>query len=219
MSFTSSDEKVKEFYEYALSSGFQKEAFFSKETMDAYIETSLDGYQTYPLFLFVFNGTFKKKVLRNMMSVDYRSRLSSIVGVASSTSFESVLMAEPPCVKKTGMGDYAKMAKLKDFLLLLQPGIYKHEAYEDYALERRKAYMDDKTWYIYIFATKKSIQRSGHGKRLMNLMISFAKEKGYRICLETDLKENVAMYEKFGFHVVDQSVYNDALQHFVMVYE
>ena len=78
--------------------------------------------------------------------------------------------------------------------------------------------MDKKTWYLYLFATKKEYQKLGFGKKLMEMVRSFADENGCRICLETDLERNVAMYEHFGFRMMDASVYKDNLKHFVMLY-
>ena len=77
---------------------------------------------------------------------------------------------------------------------------------------------DDNTWYIYIFATRNEFQRQGHGKKLIKLLCSFADINGYRICLETNLKENVTMYENFGFKNMDSSIYKETLEHYVMLY-
>ena len=74
-----------------------------------------------------------------------------------------------------------------------------------------------KTWYIYIFTTQKKYQRQGYGKKLMEVVSSFAKENEYRIVLETDRLENVAMYEGFGFTLMDASIYNN-LNHYVMLW-
>ena len=51
----------------------------------------------------------------------------------------------------------------------------------------------------------------------MKLIKDFASTNGYRLILETDLDENVPMYEKFGFSKMDSDRFMDSVNHFVMV--
>ncbi len=216
MNFMNVDEHIKEFYDYAVHNGFSKEQFFSHDNLNGFIDTSIDGYSDYPLFMHVFENDISEKILRRMMNVDYRSRLNMMAGMASDEDFNSVMMIEPPLAKKIGMKEYVKIAHPADYALLFKKQMYRQEEYESFAFNKRKELLDDKTWYMYVFVTKKNEQRKGHGKKLMNLMLKFADEKGYRIVLETDLKDNVPMYEKFGFTVMGESVYKDELNHYVM---
>lgn len=220
MSCTSSNKYLNELYDYARESGVSEIQFLSKDNISEFIETSVDAYTNYPLFCNVFKGSVNGKTLSRMMLVDYKSRLhlDIIGGLTSSESFESVIMFEPPMAKTVSVSDYIKVAKLSDYTMLLNPTYYRQINYEDFSYRKRLPYLDGKTWYIYVFATKKECQRKGFGKPLINLLTSFAKEKGYRICLETDLTENVAMYEKFGFKLKDESVYKGSLNHYVLLY-
>ena len=61
-------------------------------------------------------------------------------------------------------------------------------------------------------------QGKGHGGKLLSILRSFADERGYRICLETNDPDNVGLYEHFGYKLVDQSRYQNVLEHFDMVY-
>lgn len=216
MNYTNTDKHIKALYEYAESSGFAPDSFFSLENVQKYVETSIDGYNGYPLFMNVFNGKYSEKTLRRMMTVDYKSRLSTTAGLSSGENFESVMMLEPPCPKKVGIPEYVKVAKPSDYTLLLIPAMHRQEDYEKYATKKMTPFLDDRTWYIYVFATKQEFQRQGYGKKIMNLILSFADENEYKICLETNLSSNVAMYESFGFKTVDVSVYKDTLEHYVM---
>lgn len=220
MNCMSNNRHLNEFYNYALESGVSEKCFLSPDNIREFIDTSVDAYTEYPLFVNVFKGAVPKKTLWRMMHVDYKSRLhmDMIGGLTSSEKYEAVVMFEPPMTGKIGIREYMKVAKPLDYLMLLNPSFYRQEAYDDYSLGKRKPYLDDKTWYVYVFATKKECQRKGFGKPLINLLTSFAKEKGYRICLETDLTENVAMYEKFGFKLKDESVYKGSLNHYVLLY-
>lgn len=217
MSFTNSNRFLQEFREYALQEGFLPEQLLQADNVERYVATSVDAYRDYPLFTRLFGGKYDAKTLRRMMSVDFRSRLATVAGIAGS-GYGAVLLAEPPLTKKTGMAQYFKVAKVSDFGLLFHRTTYRQEDYEKFALTRRQPYLNEKTWYLYVFATRKDAQRQGYGKQLMQCMLSFADKRGYQICLETNLEKNVAMYEHFGFQLVDSSTYKGTLEHYVMVY-
>ncbi|MCR5683980.1 MAG: GNAT family N-acetyltransferase [Lachnospiraceae bacterium] len=218
MSYANTDGYTEGFYDHCLQNGLSKEVFLSKDNIEKYIAASVDAYRDYPLFLHVFGGRYDEKTLGRMMSVDFRSRLGVMVGIASGNEYESIMMIEPPLARKTGMAQYVKAANAADYSLIFKPAIYRQEDYEKFALNKRRAYLDEKTWYIYIFATRKEYQHKGHGKKLMNLMLSFADSTGSRLCLETNLSDNVGMYEHFGFKIMDSSTYKNALEHYVMLY-
>ena len=151
-----------------------------------------------------------------MMTVDFKSRMSTMAGIASSDSFESVLLVMPPEVKKTGMREYFKTGRPGDYTLLLRPVMYRLENFEKFAGARRAKYLDPDTWYLYLFATKHAFQGQGYGRKLMDFMVSFAREKSCSLCLETNDHNNVGLYEHFGFRVVDESRYRNTLDHYIM---
>ncbi len=215
---TSSEDNIEEFYRHALSEGISKEQLFSSDNLKEYIDTSVDGYRKYPLFVDMFKGNYNEAVLSRMMNIDYKSRIGRIAGIASSENYESVMLLEPPCSEKVSMLQYFKIAKISDYMLYFRPSLHRQQNYEDYALSKRKPYLDEKTWYVYVFVTKGEFQRHGYGKKLMHVACSFADKTGTRICLETNQDANVAMYEQFGFKLKDTSVYKNRMDHFVMVY-
>ncbi len=217
MNYTKSKDYIKELYAFLEDNGIDKNTFLTINNIDKYIETSIDGYSGYPLFLKIFNGKYNKRILKKLMGVDYKSRLNNAVGISSSYNFESIMIVTPPNAKKIGMSDYFKIASPSDYTLLLQPCMYRQEKYKKYSEKKRMPYIDNNTWYIYVFATKKEFQRQGYGKKIMNLFLAYIDKNNYNLCLETDLEDNIVMYEKFGFRNVDVSVYKGMLKHYVMI--
>ena len=142
--------------------------------------------------------------------------IHNLIGL-STDDYRSVMLLEPPMTEKPRKLQYFLSADIHTFSVFLHPSSYRQDDYENYALRTRTPFIDEKTWYLYIFTTQKKYQRQGYGKKLIGSIISFAKEKGYSLCLETDLDENVPMYENFGFRVMDSSIYNNSLHHYVMV--
>ena len=217
MSYVRDDGPIGELYDHAMSKGFSTDLFLCSENQDRYISTLTDAYRDYPLFTEIFEGKFDEKTFTRMMSVDIKSRLGIMAGLASSADYESVMLLEPPKARKTRMRDYFRVADAGAYTLLLKPEMYRLEDFEKFALDRRREYLDDKTWYIYIFATGKNYQGRGYGRKLMDCVLTFADENGSRICLETNSKDNVGLYRHFGFNLADSSVYKDSLEHYVML--
>ncbi len=218
MSFMKSEEHIRQFYDYAIEQGFTEDLFFNEENQEFFEDTAIDAYRDYPLFPWIFSGKYDEKTLKKMLSVDFKSRLPVMAGITCSRDFESVMLLEPPEAKRTGMIQYLKAADAGAYTLLLKPAMYRLEEFEKFALEKRKPWINKKTWYLYVFATRKNCQGMGYGKKLMECLLSFAGKTKSRICLETNLSENAGLYRHFGFQTVDSSVYKDTLEHDVLVY-
>ena len=52
----------------------------------------------------------------------------------------------------------------------------------------------------------------------MKLVLGFAKEYGYKLCLKTNLRDNIKMYKDFGFKCMETSNYKNKVEHFVIYY-
>ena len=191
------DKYINEFREYCLLQGIREELFMTAENLDRYAETAVDAYREYPLVVHAFGGTVDPDKLFKMFYVDHKSRMNKSLGIAGD-AYEAVMIVEPPLAPKTGVLQCLREADIHSLRLLLSRETIEMEHFESFALHERKPFLDDMTWYIYVFATKKAFQRQGHGKKLMRMIRSFADENGYHICLETNLKDNVPMYEMFA---------------------
>ena len=206
------------FIDYCFEKGMEQELFLNENNIEAYAKTAANAFNGYPLLELAFDGNFDEDNFYRMLKVDLKCRIGKAIGIAVE-DYKSVLVIEPPLTKKTGDFQYLKTIDLREFGLLIQKPTRKQSTFEGYALKKRKPYLDERTWYIYLFTTEKKHQRLGYGKQLINVVTSFAKEYKYKLCLETNLRDNIPMYEKFGFRVVDDSVYKDCIDHLVMYYD
>lgn len=207
---------INKFVDYCKKSGIREDRFLNKDNIDEYVDTVVDGYHGYPLFKCTFKNTYNEVFFHKMLAVDFKSRIGKTIGIATD-NYESILLIEPPMTKKTGALQYLKTVDFSSFKLLFNNKTIRQNAFEKYAYKQRKQYVDDNTWYLYIFVTKKALQRNGYGKRLMNMFISFVKENNYKVCFETNLKDNVAMYQKFGFTLMKSLVYKKMVDHYVFI--
>ena len=210
---------TEDLYDHATQNGISDKCLFGEDSLNSYINTAIDAYRDYALFTHIFKGDYDENVFSRMMSVDLRSMLGIMAGMAWCDDYESVMLIEPPSSRKTGMKDYFGVARPEDLTLLLRPIMYRMESFEKFASDKRAPFLDDRTWYLYIFATQSSFKGMGYGKKLMNVLLSYVNRHGYRICLETNDRDNVAMYEHFGFKTVERSLYQNSLEHFNMLYD
>ncbi|WP_258725398.1 GNAT family N-acetyltransferase [Cellulomonas sp. NS3] len=59
-------------------------------------------------------------------------------------------------------------------------------------------------WYLEVLGVRPDAQRRGHGRRLVEPVLSRADRTGTACYLETSREENVRYYEGFGFRVVGE---------------
>lgn len=216
MNTMSSNPYIRDLYDFAVQKGFPESSLFGKENWENYIRTAIDAYRDYALFKHIFRGRYDEKTFSRMMAVDFKSRMSIMAGLASGEAYESITLLEPPGSRRTGMPDYFRAADLPAYTLLAHPEMYRLNAFERFARKAREPFLDRDTWYLYVFATQRRFQGMGHGKKLMQFVLSFANARGFRICLETNDAGNVALYRHFGFDLVHYSQYQGVLDHYVM---
>ena len=186
--------------------------------MERFVGTSVDAYRDYPLFEYAFGKGVDERTMTRMMSVDLRSRKGMMAGLYCGDDFESIVVMEAPKARKVGPLQFIKTVKLSELDLLFKLAVMRQGKYENFAIKKREPYIDENTWYFYIFATKKKCQGMGYGKKLLSFLLSFADSRGCKICLETDLSKNVSLYEHFGFTLMDKSLYKGSIEHYVMRY-
>ncbi|MBR4144277.1 MAG: hypothetical protein IKU06_02325, partial [Lachnospiraceae bacterium] len=93
------DRALGELREYCIKSGLSEEKLLSPDNLDRYVETSIDAYRNYPMFMYVFNGNYDEKTLARMFRVDFKSRKRKMLGI-SDGDYESLILIEPPKAKR-----------------------------------------------------------------------------------------------------------------------
>ena len=113
-------------------------------------------------------------MLTQQITIDLKAKNGTVAGLTSSEEYESVMIIMPPMIQEAGFLQHARVIRPKDYPLLLKTATKRQGIYEKYAYKRRKGFLDDKTWYIYIYATKDRFKRQGYGKKVMKLIKDFA---------------------------------------------
>ena len=69
------EEQLHELRSFYMRHGFSEDAFMTSENMDVFVETSVDAYRNYPMFLYVFNGKYDEETLAHFTSENDNSIL------------------------------------------------------------------------------------------------------------------------------------------------
>ena len=80
----------------------------------------------------------------------------------------------------------------------------RHKAFFEYSDSIRKRVLPAKYWYLQMLGVDPAYQGQGFSSRLVKPMLARAKREGLPVFLETQLQKNVALYQHFGFKVVEE---------------
>ncbi len=71
----------------------------------------------------------------------------------------------------------------------------------------RRRYIDNRlSIYLQILGVSKSFQGKGFGGMMLRFLIRKSNEMGAPIYLETEIEDNVSLYEHFGFTVIKKLI-------------
>ena len=77
---------------------------------------------------------------------------------------------------------------------------------------------EDNHMHLELLVVGEKYRGKGYGRRLMEHIIEVI-EKENRVCvLETNNEDNISMYEKFGFTLVNKTSLKDGTNHYSMEY-
>jgi len=92
------------------------------------------------------------------------------------------------------------------FLVLLMAGrttLRRQRAFGEYAAAVRKRHAPARHWYLQLLGVDPAYQGKGYASVLLRAMFARADKEGAPCFLETQAEKNVALYEHFGFRVVE----------------
>lgn len=82
----------------------------------------------------------------------------------------------------------------------------KQQAFFNYSHNVRDRIMPERYWYLQILGVDPAYQGKGYADRLLKPMLARADREGLPVFLETQEEKNVALYEHFGFTVVEEGM-------------
>lgn len=86
----------------------------------------------------------------------------------------------------------------------------RQRGYFEGLISMRNRVMPERCWYLPVLGVAPACQGQGYSSRLLKPMLARADREGLPVYLETQLEKNVALYEHFGFKVVEEGLVSDS---------
>ena len=78
------------------------------------------------------------------------------------------------------------------------------QKFDEYVEKKHRELAPEKHWYLSVLAVDPEYQGNGYGSQLIRGMLSRIDEERLPCYVETEGEKNVAMYEHFGFEVLEE---------------
>lgn len=177
----------------------------NKEDIEKYAECAALAYKDYPLFKYITNGKCNHKIIKTIISSSIYSMKNQVIGFTNKEDAGAIALFAPP--KYTGskalpflLGGGIKLAFIappSTFLRLLR--------YENHSMKLKKNYTNHDCWYLYNVTVKPQYQNNGDCSKLLRPMFEYFDRVGQDCYLETHNENNVKLYERFGFGLLEIS--------------
>ena len=185
------------------------------------ISTVLDSvalsYEDYPMFNYLVKGNSKVTSIKQIVQSSIMASKVDYIGLTFGENNEAVAIFIKPNYK----GAPALPFLFKGGLKL----IFKHSLsivlrllnYENHAMKVKAKYSDDNCWYLYSLTVHPDYQHTGLASKVMQPMLDFFDATGQSCYLETNKDCNIAMYEHFGFKLMEKGfIPNTNVAHYAM---
>lgn len=138
-------------------------------------------------------------------------------------SFKTSSNLEGVCIWE-GADDPHNVITLKEIILGLPliftigiPSLIRMIKYQIWSSKIRESLTSKRYWYLNVIAVSPVHQGKGFATKMIKPFIEKASENNEEVYLETQNKNNVPIYEKFGFKVIEtKKIENTGLNHFCM---
>jgi GNAT superfamily N-acetyltransferase len=184
-------------------------------------ETLAQSLNEYPLFTtFIPNLTERKVKLPILFEFMIRFGIRYGEVHATSSNFEAVALwfpsenAEWTALKMIRVGGFA----LIYYYLRNISVMSKLMTYNEYAFEIHNRQASFPHWYLALLGTKPNCQGQGYARKLLQYMFTCIDKENMPAYLETHDRENIPIYQHFGFQIVEEEIVPDTdVFHYAML--
>ena len=148
-------------------------------------------------------GDVSEKTRSRYCQTTYRSMFGEAIMISTDSEIDNLIVLCPPGYRGIPTMRFMHNGGLITACRVGLGAIKRSIAFEKNAVEVRKRFSDDKTWYLMTFAVRAGKTHHGLGSEILRLVLDWMDKNHYSVYLETDKAVNVEMYEHFGFQVVD----------------
>lgn len=178
--------------------------------MERFCEVMADGFSRYRLFEWVCGNKYDNAKMSLFWRVTIELAGNSAICLADSAELNSVLVYLKPEYNEPSLWDYLRKGGIT---LLWKMGLrsaVRLLSFDGAAKRVSKKYRTEGCGYIVGFATQIDRQGCGYGSRPINALLRYLDQRGEGCYIETLRRENVAIYEHYGFQLMEQCDFTQA---------
>ena len=148
-------------------------------------------------------GDVSEKARSRYCQTTYRSMCGEAIMISTNSKIDNLIVLCPPGYRGIPTMRFLRSGGLATVFGLGLGAMKRSIAFEKNAVEVRKRFSDDRTWYLMTFAVRSGKTHHGLGSEILRPVLDWMDKNHYSVYLETHKAVNVEMYEHFGFQVVD----------------
>ena len=173
--------------------------------IDAYGMTAALAYQNYPLFDWTFNDKYDVDKMAMTVATSIRAMKEYAIGISTDKDASAIALLVPPNYKGTPVLPYMLRGGFKLLAKTSLPYYIRLASYELVAAKVREKHTNCKCWYFYNLTVKPECQGKGQATLLLKAIFDFMDNQKQDLYLETHKKENISLYEHYGFELLEET--------------
>lgn len=172
-----------------------------EKDIEKFAEILAKSFEGYSLFEYFCHKQYDVKKMKLFWKVALCASYNHVYSLSDKEDASGVMVVFPPEYEDISIFSYFKAGGYKFFTKLK---IIKMLKFYNFASKIKKKYVNENTCYLYSLAVLQEARGNGIGKKLLKALIEYLDQTEKGCYLETLKKENVALYEHYGFKLVEQ---------------
>ena len=148
-------------------------------------------------------GDVSEKTRSRYCQTTYRSMFGDAIMISTDAAIDNLIVLCPPGYRGIPTMRFLRSGGISTVGKIGLSAMKRSITFEKNAVEVRKRFSDDRTWYLMTFAVRAGKTHHGLGSEILRPVLDWMDKNHYSVYLETHKAVNVEIYEHFGFQVAD----------------
>lgn len=169
--------------------------------INVFSENLAKGFEGYVLFEYFCQEAYDLRKMKAFWEIALRASYNHAYSISDNIQANGIAVFFPPEYKDIGIISYLKAGGYK---LISKLDVVRMLRFDNFASKIKKKYTDKNTWYLFSFAVLPEARGKGIGSTLLKSMLNYFDQRNQACYLETLKKENVSLYEHYGFKLMEE---------------
>ena len=192
-------------------------SLFKNKDVDRVLNSVALAYENYPMFNYIVSGKSKAGSIKQIIKSSILASKVDYIGLTFGENNEAVAIFIKPNYKGAPALPFFFKGGLKLIFMHSLSIVLRLLNYENHAMKIKEKYSDDNCWYLFSLTVHPNYQHTGLATKVMQPMLDFFDATGQSCYLETNKECNIAMYEHYGFRLMEAgSIPGTDVMHYTM---